>query len=230
MDISIIGGTGDEGFGLTLRLARAGHHITIGSRSQEKGAVSAEKARALVGGDANVDGTTNEAAAAAGVVIVTVPFEGQAETYRTIKGAIEPGTIVVDCTSPLATAVGGRAWHVVRPWHGSAAEQAKAILAPGVRMVGAFHTISGEALQDLEHEMESDVLVCGTDKQAKAVVGGLIEDIPRLRWVDAGDLTQARIAETLTALLISINRAYKIHDAGVRITGRDAWGIPGASA
>ena len=163
MDISIIGGTGDEGFGLTLRLARAGHHVTIGSRSQEKGAASAEKARALVGGDANVDGTTNEAAAAAGVVIVTVPFEGQAEIYRTIKGAIEPGTIVVDCTSPLATAVGGRAWHVVRPWHGSAAEQAKAILDPGVRMVGAFHTISGEALQDLEHEMESDVLVCGTD-------------------------------------------------------------------
>ena len=136
----------------------------------------------------------------------------------------------MDCTSPLATAVGGRAWHVVRPWHGSAAEQAKAILDPGVRMVGAFHTISGEALQDLEHEMESDVLVCGTDKEAKAVVGGLIEDIPRLRWVDAGDLTQARIAETLTALLISINRTYKIHDAGVRITGRDAWGIPGASA
>jgi NADPH-dependent F420 reductase len=114
----------------------------------------------------------------------------------------------------------------VRPWHGSAAEQAKAILDPGVRMVGAFHTISGEALQDLEHEMESDVLVCGTDKEAKAVVGGLIEDIPRLRWVDAGDLTQARIAETLTALLISINRSYKIHDAGVRITGRDAWGLP----
>ena len=158
---------------------------------------------------------------------MTVPFEGQAETYRTIKGAIEPGTIVVDCTSPLATAVGGRAWHVVRPWHGSAAEQAKAILDPGVRMVGAFHTISGEALQDLEHEMESDVLVCGTDKEAKAIVGGVIEDIPRLRWVDAGDLTQARIAETLTALLISINRTYKIHDAGVRITGRDAWGIPG---
>ncbi len=128
MDISIIGGTGDEGFGLTLRLARAGHHVTIGSRSQEKGAASAEKARELVGGDANVDGTTNEAAAAAEVVIVTVPFEGQAETYRSIKGAIEPGTIVVDCTSPLATAVGGRAWHVVRPWHGSAAEQAKAIL------------------------------------------------------------------------------------------------------
>ncbi|MGA9159247.1 MAG: NADPH-dependent F420 reductase [Actinomycetota bacterium] len=228
MDISIIGGTGDEGFGLTLRLARAGHHVTIGSRSQEKGSAAAEKARDLLGGRGEVEGTTNEAAAEAGVVIVTVPFGGQAEICRSIKGAVKPGTIVVDCTSPLATAVGGRAWHVVRPWHGSAAEQAKAILDPGVRMVGAFHTISGEALQDLEHEMESDVLVCGTDQEAKAVVGGVIDQIPNLRWVDAGDLTQARIAETLTALLISINRAYKIHDAGVRITGREAWGVPGS--
>jgi NADPH-dependent F420 reductase len=228
MDISIIGGTGEEGFGLTLRLAKAGNHVTIGSRSQEKGEGAAEKARELVGEGAEVDGTTNEAAAAASpVVFVTVPFAGQAEIYRSIKGAVADGTIVVDCTSPLATAVGGRAWHVVRPWHGSAAEQAKAILPAGVRMVAAFHTISGEALNDLDTLMDSDVLVCGTDKEAKTVVGGLIDQIPKLRWVDAGDLTQARIAETLTALLISINRAYEVHDSGFRITGRDAWGVPG---
>jgi NADPH-dependent F420 reductase len=228
MDISIIGGTGEEGFGLTLRLAKAGNHVTIGSRSQEKGEAAAQKARDLVGEGAEVDGTTNEAATAVSpVVFVTVPFAGQAEIYRSIKGAVADGTIVVDCTSPLATAVGGRAWHVVRPWHGSAAEQAKAILPAGVRMVAAFHTISGEALNDLDTLMDSDVLVCGTDKEAKAVVGGLIDQIPQLRWVDAGDLTQARIAETLTALLISINRAYKVHDSGFRITGRDAWGVPG---
>ena len=230
MDISIIGGTGDEGFGLTLRLARAGHHVTIGSRSQEKGSASAEKARELLGGDANVDGTTNEAAADAGVVIVTVPFEGQAETYRTIKGAVAARHDRRGLHEP-ARDRGGRASVARRAAvarFGGRAGQGDP--RPGVRMVAAFHTISGEALQDLEHEMESDVLVCGTDKEAKAVVGGLIEDIPRLRWVDAGDLTQARIAETLTALLISINRTYKIHDAGVRITGRDAWGAPGASA
>jgi len=228
MDIAIIGGTGEEGFGLTLRLAKAGNHLTIGSRSQEKGEAAAQKARELVGAGANVDGATNEAAAAGSpVVFVTVPFAGQAEIYRSIKDAVADGTIVVDCTSPLATAVGGRAWHVVRPWHGSAAEQAKAILSPGVRMVAAFHTISGEALQDLGHEMDSDVLVCGTDKEAKALVGGLVDQIANLRWVDAGDLTQARIVETLTALLISVNRTYKVHDSGFRITGRDAWGVPG---
>ena len=201
-------------------------HVTIGSRSQEKGAASAEEARRILGGEATVDGTTNQEAASTEVAFVTVPFEGQAEIYRSIKDRVRPGSIVVDCTSPLATAVGGRAWHVVRPWHGSAAEQAKAILDPAVRIVAAFHTIPGESLQDLEHDMESDVLVCGSDAAAKATVGGLIDEIPNLRWVDAGDLTQARITETLTALMISINRRYKIRDAAIRITGRDAWGSP----
>jgi NADPH-dependent F420 reductase len=228
MDISVIGGTGEEGFGLTLRLGRAGHHVIIGSRSEEKGATAAGKAREIIGGG-TIDGTTNQKAADQGdVIFVTVPFGGQADIYRAIKDSVAPGKIVVDCTSPLATAVGGRAWHVLHPWHGSAAEQAKAILPKGVRMVAAFHTISGEALQNLDRPMESDVFVCGSDAEAKVTVGELIDQIPNLRWVDAGDLSQARIAETMTALLISVNRAYRIHDAGFRVTGRDSWGRPGA--
>ncbi len=226
MDVAVIGGTGEEGFGLTLRLGRAGHHVIIGSRSEEKGAGTAAKAREILGGSANVEGTVNGQAAARGeVVFVTVPYAGQAEIYRSIKDDVAPGTTLVDCTSPLATAVGGRAWQVIRPWHGSAAEQAKALLRSGVRMAAAFHTISGEALQDLELPLESDVLVCGSD-EAKAIVGELIDQIPNLRWIDAGDLSMARIVETLTAVLVSVNRAYKIHDAGFRVTGRDSWGKP----
>ena len=223
----MIGGTGEEGYGLSLRLARAGEHVIIGSRSEEKGATTAASARALLGDGARIDGATNEqAAASADVVFVTVPFAGQAEIYRAIAPHVPASAIVVDCTSPLATAVGGRPWQVLRPWHGSAAEQAKALLAGGAKVVAAFHTIAGSQLQDLDQTMDSDVLVCG-DGEGKAVVGDLIEKIPNLRWVDCGDLSQARISETLTALLISINRAYKVHDAGFRITGREAWGRPG---
>jgi NADPH-dependent F420 reductase len=225
MDIAVIGGTGEEGFGLSLRLGKAGRHVIIGSRSEEKGAGAAEKARELSGG--TVDGTTNEKAAeTADVIFVTVPYAGQADIYRSIKDHVAAGKIVVDCTSPLATAVGGRAWQVIRPWHGSAAEQAKALLDPGVRMVAAFHTVSGEQLQDLDRPMDSDVFVCGKDADAKGTVGELIDAIPNLRWVDAGDLSMARIVETMTALLVSVNRAYKLHDAGFRVTGRDAWGAP----
>ena len=228
MDIAIIGGTGDEGFGLTLRLATAGHHVTIGSRIAEKGSAVADTAREMLRGGANVDGAANQEAATADVVVVTVPFAGQAEIDRSIKDHVRAGAIVVDCTSPLATAVGGKAWHVVRPWHGSAVELAKAILPAEVRMVAAFHTIPGEALQDLEHDMDSDVLVCGSDPEAKAIVGDLIDQIPNLRWVDAGELSQARIVEPLTALLISINRQYKTRGSGFRITGRESWGRPGS--
>jgi hypothetical protein len=227
MDVAVIGGTGEEGFGLTLRLAAAGHHVTIGSRDAERGAAAATRAADLVAGAGAIDGTTNaEAAASAPVVLVTVPFAGQAEIYRSVKDAVGPGTVVMDATSPLATAVGGKAWQVVRPWHGSAAEQATAILGDRVRLVAAFHTIAAHALLDLASPLESDVLVCGDDADAKATIGGLIEDIPSLRWVDCGSLASARIAETMTALMISVNRAYGVRDAGFRIVGRDAWGDP----
>jgi NADPH-dependent F420 reductase len=229
MHIAVIGGTGAEGFGLTLRLATAGHRITIGSRDAQRGADAAAQAREHVGDDAAVQGASNgDAAASAEAVFVTVPFAGQAEIYRSIKDHLEPGTPVLDATSPLATAVGGRPWQVVRPWHGSAAEQARAIVGDGPRIVAGFHTIAASGLQDLATEIDSDVLLCGDDPDVKALFGGLIAQIPRLRWVDCGDLTMARVAETLTALLVSINRTYKVKDAGFRISGRDAWGSPRA--
>ena len=227
MDLAVIGGTGAEGFGVALRLAAASHHVIIGSRDGARGADAARRAADTLGGDAHVEGSDNAAAAAAvDVVLVTVPFAGQAEIYRSIKGAVRPGSVVLDATSPLATAVGGRAWQVVRPWHGSAAEQARAILGDGPRVVSGLHTIAARALQDLANPIESDVLVCGDDAEAKGIVGSLIQDIPALRWVDCGDLSAARIIETMTALLVGVNRRYGLKDSGLRILGRDAWGPP----
>jgi 8-hydroxy-5-deazaflavin:NADPH oxidoreductase len=229
MRIGVIGGTGSEGFGLTLRLATAGHSVVIGSRSEERGAAAAVKANDRLGADAasTVEGTSNEAAASdCELVFVTVPFAGQAEIYRSIRTAIPAGRVVVDATSPLATAVGGRPWQVVRPWHGSAAEQAAAILGDGPSMVAAFHTIAAEGLGALDTPLDSDVFVCGDDGAAKATVGGIIEQVPDLRWVDAGALSMARIAETLTALLVSVNRGYEVRDSGFRVTGREEWGRP----
>lgn len=226
MDVAVIGGTGAEGFGLALRLAKAGHHVIIGSRDAGRGAESAAKASEL--SKAALQGTDNASATAAagsdGVVAVTVPYAGQAEIYRSIKDAVAPGAAVLDATSPLATAVGGRPWQVLRPWHGSAAEQAKAILGDGPRVVAGLHTIAAEALQALDREIDSDVLLCADDVEAKARVGALIDGIPGMRWVDCGRLEMARVAEPLTALLVSINRTYKIKDSGFRIVGRDSWG------
>lgn len=226
VDVAVIGGTGAEGLGVAMRAAAAGHHVTIGSRDAGRGAETAAKAGERVG--AALDGTDNATAAAGagadGVVVVTVPYDGQAEIYRSIRDAVAPGAVVLDATSPLATAVGGRPWQVLRPWHGSAAEQAQAILGSGPRVVAGLHTIAAEALQALEQEVDSDVLLCADDADAKTRIGSLIDGIPGMRWVDCGRLEMARVAEPLTALLVSINRTYKVRDSGFRIVGRDAWG------
>jgi len=224
MAIAIIGGTGEEGFGLALRLAKAGEDVVIGSRLQEKGEAAASRARELLG-DVRIGGATNQDAAASDVVFVTVPFAGQAEIYRSIRESLREGAVVCDATSPLASAVGRPAWQVLTPWEGSAAEQAKAILPNHVRVVSGLQTVSGEALQDLERPLEGDVLLSGADGEAKAAVGELVQKIPDLRWVDAGPLSMARIVERFTAVLVSVNRAYGLHDAGFRVTGRDGWGV-----
>lgn len=233
MTIAIIGGTGDEGFGLALRLVRAGEEIVIGSRSAERGQAAAEKAAEILGlGSGSgtrgaISGTSNEEATArSDMVFVTVPYAGQAEIYRSIRGALRPDAIVCDTTTPLATAVGRPAWQVVTPWEGSAAEQAKALLPKQARLVAGFHTVSAEQLQDLERPMEGDVLLCGADPEAKSAVGALAEKVPNLRWVDVGPLSMARIVEPLTAVLVGVNRAYGIKEAGITVTGRTSWGAP----
>lgn len=228
MDVTVVGGTGAEGFGLALRLAKAGHHVTIGSRMAEKAAATVEEAEGILGPGAPVDGAENAASVKGKpVVFVTVPFAGQAMIYQAISESLGEGTIVCDATSPLMTAVGGRASHAIRPWHGSAAEFVKTLMPKHVRLVAAFHTIAADVLRDLEHPVDSDAFVMGDDADAKAVVGSLIDDIPGMRWIDCGGLQMARIAETLTPLLISINGRYKA-ESGFRLTGKDAWGDPRA--
>ena len=233
MTIAIVGGTGDEGFALTLRFVRAGQDVIIGSRAEDRGREAAERAADLLqlgsrgGTQGSVDGTSNDqAAAAADVVFVTVPYAGQAEIYQSIRDALRAEAIVCDTTTPLATAVGRRPWQVIRPWEGSAAEQAKALLPAGIRLVSGFHTVGSVPLGDLEQPVQGDVLLCGADADAKAVVGDLVEKIPDLRWVDAGPLSMARLLEPLTAVMVSVNRAYGTHGAGIALTGRDGWGSP----
>ena len=227
MNVAVVGGTGDLGFGLAVRLAAAGVNVTIGSRAEDRAREAAGRARQAVGADAPVNGRENPAAvAAADLTFVTVPYGGQADIYRSLREHWRPGAIVCDTTTPLATAVGGRPWQVLRPWHGSAAEQAAALLPEGVRLVGGFHTVSAEPLTDVTGPLDEDVLLCGDDAGAKAEVGAMVDRIPGARWIDCGALSMARVLEPITAALIAVNRRYRIHGAGVRLTGRDSWGPP----
>lgn len=216
--IPIIGGTGALGFGLAVRWARAGQAVVIGSRSEERAAEMARKISELAP-DAEVEGLSNEQAAKQGsVVFLTVPFRAQSENLNNLREALEPGQLLVDCTVPLAAAVGGKATRTIGVWQGSAAEQAQEMVPEGVTVVAALHTVSAPTLADTSAELDEDVLLCGDRKADKTKVARLIEAIDGLRAVNAGALEMARIVEQQTALLISINARYKIH-AGIRIKG-----------
>jgi hypothetical protein len=224
MSVAIVGGTGDLGFGLALRLARAGRAVTIGSRAAEKAADAVVRARAVLGPDAPVEGAENaKAVADADLSFVTVPYAGQAATYKALKDHWPDGAVVCDTTTPLATAVGGAATQVLTPWQGSAAEQAASYLPAHVRLVSGFHSVGAEPLEDLGRELECDVLLCGKDAEAKARVGELAE-VMGMRWVDCGPLSTARIIEPLTAVLIRVNKGYGLKNTGIRLTGRGEWG------
>jgi NADPH-dependent F420 reductase len=218
MKVAIIGGTGDEGFGLALRWAAAGIEVIIGSREEPKAAKAMAELKKRVPG-AIVRGLANpDAAGAAEVVVVTVPLSGQAGIYRSIADHLAEGAIVVDCTVPVAANVGGKVTHTLGLWEGSAAQHALSFLPKGTKMCAAFHSLAAVALDDLDTDLDGDVLVCGS-KAGKVKVKELVEAIPGLRSVDAGPLENARIVEPITALLIGINHRYATDRAGIRITG-----------
>ena len=216
--VAVIGGTGDEGFGLALRWATAGIPITIGSRKQEKADDAVARMKDLVP-DATVDGMENpQAAESSDVVVVTIPFSGQGAIYRSIAEHVRDGATVIDCTVPVEAAVGGKATRVLGVWEGSAAQLAQSLLPKGIQMCAAFHSLAAVALNEGDSVMEGDVLACGP-KAAKPIIKELVETIPKLGFVDAGPLENARIVEPLTSLLIGINHRYKTDRAGIHITG-----------
>jgi NADPH-dependent F420 reductase len=218
--VAILGGTGNLGFGLAVRLAKAGVPIVIGSRDAGRAQEAAERALALVPG-ADVSGEENAAATAraARVVFIAVPFASSASTVKSIAEALREDQIVVDVTVPLGPAIGGKPTQLLGVWQGSAAQQTQSLVPKGVRVVSALHTISGASLENLDEELDQDTLVCGDRKADKEPVIELISKIGSgLRPVDAGRLEMSRIVEGLTPLLIGINIRYKTH-SGVRITG-----------
>jgi NADPH-dependent F420 reductase len=213
--IPIIGGTGALGYGLAVRWARAGEAIVIGSRDAARAEEAAARVRAEVEG-AEVQGLGNAEAAAAGpIVFLTVPFRAQSETLTNLKEALSAGQLLVDCTVPTAAAVGGRATRTLGVWQGSAAQQAAEMVPEGVTVIAALHTQSAPKLSG-DAPLDEDVLICGDRKADKRRVAELVQRIDGLRAVNAGALEMARIVETLTPMLISINFRYKGR-AGLKI-------------
>lgn len=213
MKIGIVGGTGREGRGLGVRWAKAGHDVFIGSRQADKGVTKAAEFAEEFG--VSLSGGDNVAACKhADLVVVTVPYSAHRATFESIKEVTDE-KVVVDITVPLQPP---KVRSVNLPEGQAAALEAQGYLGSGARLVAALHHISSEHLSDPGHEFDCDVLVCGDDKDARATVIALIGDLG-LRGVDAGVLRNAIALESLTPVLLHINRRYKSVGSGIRITG-----------
>lgn len=217
--IAILGGTGDQGLGLALRFCQAGREVVIGSRKAERAVEAAENVRKQVP-DARVEGVGNEeATAAAEIVILSVPFEHTAGTVKTIKGSLREGQVVVSMAVPLATAIGDGAVRTVGIWQGSAAEMVASLVPQGVHVVSAFQNVSAHRLQALGEPVECDVVVSGP-KGPRQQIMDLCPLVDGLRALDGGPLSNARIVEDITALIIGLNVRHKAPAGlGIRFTG-----------
>ena len=214
LSIAVLGGTGKEGKGLAYRWARAGYHVLIGSRTEEKAVAAAKEVSDMLGEGVSVMGRDNsQAAKDANIIVLTVPYSAHRTTLESVKDDLK-GKILVDVTVPL---VPPKVSKVQMPPAGSAAQEAKEIVGEGVEVCAAFQNISHEHLLG-EEGVECDVLVTGTSKDARADVVMLVEAAGLHGW-DAGPLENSVVVEGLTSVLIGINKKYGSTHAGIKITG-----------
>jgi 8-hydroxy-5-deazaflavin:NADPH oxidoreductase len=212
--IAILGGTGEQGPGLALRWAMAGEEVIIGSRSQERAEkvaaeLNAELGKGLIRGLEN-----SQAAEAAEVVALTVPYTAHLSTLESVKSQAQ-GKIFIDVSVPLDPDNPRR---MKMPSAGSATEEAQAFFGPETKVVAAFQNVAAHLLRDPHHAIDCDVLVCGNDAGAKKTVMELVAKMG-LRAYDVGPAESARVVEGLTSILIRLNIRHKIKGSGVQLTG-----------
>lgn len=212
--IGVLGGTGDQGRGLGLRLALAGHPVVLGSRDSGRAKDAAEALREFAP-DGDLRGADNaEAAADCDICIVAVPYEGQRATLTEVAAHLR-GKLVVNCVNALDFTGGPHRLEVAA---GSAAQECAELL-PGARVTAAFHTVSAKRLLDPDARLEGDVPVCGDDADARLATVALADALG-MRGVAAGPLHHSATLEALTALIISVNRQYRT-SAGIAFTNVD---------
>ena len=212
--IAVLGGTGREGKGLAYRWAKAGYQVLIGSRSSERAVTAASEIMELLEGSSSVVGTTNfEAAQQADIVVITVPYSSHREILESVKDVLK-GKLLIDVTVPIMPP---KVTKVQMPAAGSAAQEAREILGEDVQVTAAFQNISHELLFD-EDDINCDVLVTGTSKEARAETLTLVEAAGLNGW-DAGPIENSVVVEGLASVLININKRYGSTHAGIRITG-----------
>jgi len=208
--VAIVGGTGNLGSALALRLGAPGVKIIIGSRDAEKAKNAVATLLPKLRAGEMVGKTNQEAVKDADFVVIAVPYEGHAQMVSDLKGQLR-GKIVINTVVPL---------NKVKPFvpaAGSALQEAQQIIGDEAPVIGALHNISAVDLGDVDSPL-GDVLVCGDNAEAKLKVMEIIQRIGANAF-DGGPASNAYVIEGLTGVIIHLNRKYKSKHGSIKITG-----------
>jgi len=219
--VAILGGTGEQGFGLALRLAK-NYKVIIGSRRREKAQGAAEHIKEILSSKGipyrDVVGMENREASREGeIVILSIPYQHILPTVGDLKEELK-GKVVVSIGVPLASVIGDKPTRVVLPPQGSVAQMVQEYLKDS-KVVSAFQNVSAKVLECIEEPVDCDILVCGDDEEAKRKVIEMVESIEGCRGIDCGNLEMSRYVEQITPILIGLNIRYRLKGSGIRITG-----------
>lgn len=210
MKISLLGGTGDIAEGLVLRWSKAGHEILIGSRKEEKAkGIAEEHINTLnnLGIESKIQGMANaDAAKNSEVIIISIPPEYAASTIDQISDSITDQIVVTPVVSMKKE---GKTFLFNPPAQGSSAEEIQEVLPKTAKLVSAYHNLPAKELSKVEEDLDYDVVICGDDEEAKAVITKLTEDMPNLKVLDAGPLAVSSMIESMTPLIVNLNMRYK---------------------
>jgi NADPH-dependent F420 reductase len=219
MQTGIIGGTGAEGRGLAARLATAGVHVLLGSRTIERATEAVARVQTL-GSGLTVEPATNEAIVdRSDIIFLAVPFAAAGDFVSSHAARFRPGTIVVDLTVPMRFVDRVPVFDDVQ--EGSAAEHLRARLPPSVRLAASFKTMPASVLSRLELPLDCDEFVCADSPEARDATIEILGRIPNLRLLDAGGLDAARTLERMTLLAVRLNMRYHVRTARFRVVGID---------
>ncbi len=216
MRVAVLGGTGNIGIGLSLRLAIAGYDVIVGSRDIQKAKTKVEEYKELLkskGYRVTIDYAENkEASRLCDLAILAIPFKHAYSLVEDLKNILEE-KIVISPIVPMKK--NGKSFIYDPPPEGSAAEKIASILENSY-VVSAFHTIPAKRFADLDSEFYWDVPICGDDGDAKKTVFKIINNIDGLRPLDAGPLSSSRLVESLTPLLINLSLRNNLRDLSIR--------------
>ena len=206
MRIGILGGTGPAGSALAARLASVGFETIVGSRSQERadevvaGLLARWPDRGLT-----IEGGDNAAAAGADLVVIATPWDGATPTAQAVADQLA-GKVVVSMANALTRL--GKEFQPLVPPRGSVAASVQAVL-PRSQVAAAFHHVPAKELGDIDHPIESDVLICSDFPEAITTTSDLVAKVPDMRPLDCGSLSLATPIESFTAVLLQLNVRYK---------------------